>query len=71
MWREVCGTVTSDGMVADMAAMVQKISAVTFRVVNMAESVRFYRDVLSMEIIYRGEGEFFSSLRTEDARYPI
>ena len=58
-------------MFADMAAMVQKISAVTFRVASMAESVRFYRDVLGMEIIYGGEGEFFSSLRAKDAPYPI
>jgi catechol 2,3-dioxygenase-like lactoylglutathione lyase family enzyme len=58
-------------MFADMAAMVQKISAVTFRVVSMGESVRFYRDVLGMEIIYGGEGEFFSSLRAKDAPYPI
>ena len=64
-------TVIHDGMFADMAAMVQKISAVTFRVLSMAESVRFYRDVLSMEIIYGGEGEFFSSLRTKGAPYPI
>lgn len=58
-------------MFADMAAMVQKISAVTFRVADMAGSVRFYRDVLGLKIIYGGEGEFFSSLRTEDAAYPI
>jgi catechol 2,3-dioxygenase-like lactoylglutathione lyase family enzyme len=58
-------------MFADMAAMVQKISAVTFRVADMAESVRFYRDLLGMEIIYGGEGECFSSLRTQDAPYPI
>jgi catechol 2,3-dioxygenase-like lactoylglutathione lyase family enzyme len=54
-----------------MTMRVETISAVTFRVANMAESVRFYRDVLGMEIIYGGEGEFFSSLRTEDAQYPI
>jgi catechol 2,3-dioxygenase-like lactoylglutathione lyase family enzyme len=54
-----------------MTMRVEKISAVTFRVANMAKSVRFYRDVLGMEIIYGGEGEFFSSLRTEDAPYPI
>jgi catechol 2,3-dioxygenase-like lactoylglutathione lyase family enzyme len=54
-----------------MAMKVQRISAVTFRVADMSESVRFYRDVLGMEIIYGGEGEFFSSLRTEDAPYPI
>ena len=58
-------------MFADMAAMVQKISAVTFRVADMAESVRFYRDLLGMEIIYGGEGECFSSLRPQDAPYPI
>ena len=58
-------------MFADMAAIVQKISAVTFRVSNMAESVRFYGNVLGMEIIYGGEGECFSSLRTRDAQYPI
>jgi catechol 2,3-dioxygenase-like lactoylglutathione lyase family enzyme len=69
--REVCCTSCTDGMVADMAAMVQKISAVTFRVANMTESVRFYRDVLGMEIIYGGEGQWFSSLRTQDATYPI
>jgi catechol 2,3-dioxygenase-like lactoylglutathione lyase family enzyme len=58
-------------MFADMAAMVQKISAVTFRVANMAESVRFYRTVVGMKIVYGGEGECFSSLRTEDAPFPI
>jgi catechol 2,3-dioxygenase-like lactoylglutathione lyase family enzyme len=58
-------------MFTDMAAMVQKISAVTFRVADMAESVRFYRDLLGMEIIYGGEGECFSSLRAQDAPYPI
>ena len=54
-----------------MTMRVERISALTFRVANMAESVRFYRDVLGMEIIYGGEGEFFSSLRTEGAPYPI
>jgi len=32
----------------DMTMMVEKISAVTFRVLNMKTSVRFYRDVLGM-----------------------
>ena len=31
---------------------VEKISAITFRVANMTASVRFYRDVLGMEIIH-------------------
>jgi catechol 2,3-dioxygenase-like lactoylglutathione lyase family enzyme len=44
--------------------MVEKISAVTLRVANMRASVRFYKDVLGLEIIYgslpamcRGEAE--------------
>jgi catechol 2,3-dioxygenase-like lactoylglutathione lyase family enzyme len=53
-----------------MTMRVEKISAVTFRVANMAESVRFYRDVLGVEIIYGGEGEFFSFLRSKDSPYP-
>jgi hypothetical protein len=38
-----------------MALRVDKISAVTFRVSNMKASVRFYRDVLGMEIIFGGK----------------
>ena len=49
----------------------RKISAVTFRVVNMAESVRFYRDVLGMEFLYGGEGTGFSSLRARDPQSAI
>jgi catechol 2,3-dioxygenase-like lactoylglutathione lyase family enzyme len=45
-----------------MAPTIEKISAVTFRVVNMTEFVRFYRDVLGMELLYNGEGTGFSSL---------
>ena len=55
-------------MFADMAAMVQRISAVTFRVANMAESVRFYRDVLGMEIIYGGEVNSFLSFALKTRR---
>ena len=54
-----------------MAMTVEKISAITFRVANMTVSVRFYRDVLGMEIIYGGEDGCFSSLRTKDAKDPI
>ena len=50
-----------------MAIMVEKISAVTFRVSNMKASVQFYRDVLGMELLYGGEGAAFSSLRARDA----
>ena len=46
--------------------MVEKISAVTLRVVNMRTSVRFYKDILGLEIIYGGEGSSFTSLRTTE-----
>src|ERR1700687_2011248 len=50
---------------------VERISAVTLRVANMGSSVRFYRDVLGLEIIYGGEEAYFSSLRTKDGKDPI
>ncbi len=50
---------------------IEKISAVTFRVLNMKASVRFYGDVLGMEIVYGGKDAFFSSLRAKDAEDPI
>jgi catechol 2,3-dioxygenase-like lactoylglutathione lyase family enzyme len=46
--------------------MVEKISAVTLRVANMEASVRFYKDVLGLEIIYGGESSYFTSFRTKD-----
>jgi hypothetical protein len=54
-----------------MTMTVEKISAVTFRVLNMKAPVRFYKDVLGMEIIYGGEDGSFSSLRAKDANTPI
>jgi catechol 2,3-dioxygenase-like lactoylglutathione lyase family enzyme len=48
---------------------IEKISAVTFRVLNMKASVRFYGDVLGMEIVYGGEDACFSSLRDVGPRY--
>ena len=54
-----------------MEMTVEKISAITFRVTNMRSSVRFYGDVLGMEIIYGGEDGCFSSLRTKDVKDPI
>src|SRR5713226_6090279 len=38
---------------------------------DMRDSVRFYVDVLGMEIIYGGEDGHFSSLRTKDVKDPI
>jgi catechol 2,3-dioxygenase-like lactoylglutathione lyase family enzyme len=43
--------------------MVEKIAAVTLRVADMRRSVRFYQDVLGMEIVFGGEDASFSSLR--------
>jgi catechol 2,3-dioxygenase-like lactoylglutathione lyase family enzyme len=37
----------------------------------MPISVRFYRDLLGMEIIYGSEDAYFSSLRTKQGRDPI
>ncbi len=54
-----------------MQVNVEGISAVTLRVANMGASVRFYRDVLGLEIIYGGEEAYFSSLRTKDGKNPI
>src|SRR6266852_3446473 len=54
-----------------MAVRVEKISAVTLRVLNMKSSVQFYRDVLGMELLYGGEKAGFSSLRAKDAQSAI
>jgi catechol 2,3-dioxygenase-like lactoylglutathione lyase family enzyme len=50
---------------------IEKISAVILKVSDMTVAVRFYRDVLGMEIIYGGEDDCFSSLRTKDEKGPI
>jgi catechol 2,3-dioxygenase-like lactoylglutathione lyase family enzyme len=50
---------------------VERISAITLRVENMRASVRFYRDMLGLEITYGGEEAYFSSLRTKDSKNPI
>ena len=54
-----------------MEPTIGKISVVTLRVANMMESVRFYRDVLGMELLYGGEDAGFSSLRAKDAKSAI
>ena len=50
---------------------IEKISPVTLNVAGMTNSVRFYRDVLGMDIIYGGEDGYFSSLRKKDEKGPI
>ena|ERR1035437_3217539 len=54
-----------------MSPTIERISAVTLSVANMAESVRFYRDVLGMELLHGGEDAAFSSLRAKDAQSAI
>src|SRR5437660_515237 len=54
-----------------MEPTIEKISAVTFRVANMTESVRFYRDILGMELLYGGEDAGFSSLRAKEAQSAV
>jgi catechol 2,3-dioxygenase-like lactoylglutathione lyase family enzyme len=50
---------------------IEKISAVTLKVADMTVAVRFYRDVLGMEVIYGGDDTYFSSLRTKEEKGPI
>jgi len=50
---------------------IQTISAITLRVASMPISMRFYRDVLGMEVVYGKEDGYFSSLRARDGMEPI
>jgi len=50
-----------------MPPTIEKVSAITFRVLNMKASVQFYRNVLGMELIYGGERASFSSLRASNS----
>ena len=43
---------------------VQRISAITLRVNDMARAIGFYSDVLRLEVLYGGPASGFSSLRT-------
>jgi len=54
-----------------MTIVWRKIAAVTLRVTDLRRSMRFYRDVLGMEIVFGGEDAFFSSLRAKDGSVPI
>jgi catechol 2,3-dioxygenase-like lactoylglutathione lyase family enzyme len=54
-----------------MTPTIEKISAITFRVLNMQASVQFYRNVLGMELLYGGERASFSSLRANDSESAI
>jgi catechol 2,3-dioxygenase-like lactoylglutathione lyase family enzyme len=54
-----------------MTPAIEKISAITFRVVNMKASVDFYGNGLGMELLYGGERASFSSLRASDSASAI
>jgi len=41
------------------------ISAITLRVTSMTESVRFYRDMLGLKLVYGGEESSFSTFSIE------
>ena len=49
----------------------QRISAITLRVSDMARSVGFYSDVLGLKLLYGGPATSFSSLWTTGAKDPI
>src|SRR3981189_200062 len=54
-----------------MTPTIEKISAITFRVLNIKASLQFYRNVLGMELLYGGEQASFSSLRANDSESAI
>ena len=54
-----------------MTPTIEKISAITFRVMNMKSSLDFYGNVLGMELLYGGERASFSSLRARDSASAI
>ena len=43
---------------------IERISAITIKVSDMAKAVHFYRELLGLKILYGGETAYFSSLRT-------
>ena len=43
---------------------IEKISAITLKVRDMAPCVRFYNEILGLEVIYGGRQASFTSLRT-------
>ena len=50
---------------------IETISAITLRVASMQTSVRFYRDVLGMEVLYSGEiGGFLPAGQGRQRSYP-
>ena len=54
-----------------MQAAIRNVSAITLNVADMEYSVRFYRDVLGLELVYGGPQTTFSSLRVPGSEFPI
>ena len=54
-----------------MQVAIQKISAITLEVADMQRSVRFYQDVLGLELLSGGPQSGFSSLRVPEAAFPV
>ncbi len=50
---------------------VEKISAITIRVNDMARSVHFYNRLLGLKVLYGGENAYFSSPQTLGAKDTI
>jgi catechol 2,3-dioxygenase-like lactoylglutathione lyase family enzyme len=50
---------------------VEKISAITIKVNDMARSVHFYNRLLGLKLLYGGEHAYFSSLQTLGAKDTI
>ena len=70
-WCELGAGLTAGVVGGEVRVNIERISAVTLKVASMTNSVRFYRDVLGMEIIYGGEDDCFSSFRTKEGAGPI
>jgi catechol 2,3-dioxygenase-like lactoylglutathione lyase family enzyme len=54
-----------------MNATIERLSAVTLKVSHMETSLRFYRDVLGLELFYGGLQSGFSSLRVPGTDFPV
>jgi catechol 2,3-dioxygenase-like lactoylglutathione lyase family enzyme len=54
-----------------MKAKIEKVSAITLKVRHMEKSVRFYQDVLGLEVVYGGPTTSFTSLRIPNSELPF
>ena len=50
---------------------VERISAITIKVGDMARALHFYSNILGLKILYGGENAYFSSLQTPGAKDTI